>query len=152
MVDSHICILQERFNLSSQAKHWAMPRKEVCSCQRVVAPKMLTSQSCLTHNNEDALEDLWLVDDPNLITLLTNRRNWTPAKLDNLLEQSNCCKFLTAVVYLQSFLYRKYWERFLRTLSDFLLHQNSAKLSIKVSPTQGMGSCYFNYKKVNITI
>ena len=104
MVESHTCILQERFNLSSKAKHWAMPRKEVCLCQGVVAPKPLASQSCLTRDNKNALYDLWFTDDPNLITLLTNRRNWTPAKLDNLLGRSNCCEFLT-VVYFQSFLY-----------------------------------------------
>ena len=94
MVGSHVCILQERFN-PSKAKLWAMPRSELCLCQRVVAPKMLVSQSCSRRSGHgiNALEDLWDTNNTTLITLLTNRRNWTPAKLDNLLGRSHCCKF-----------------------------------------------------------
>ena len=79
MVSSHICILQERFDPSSRAKLWAIPRKEVCLCQGVVAPNMLGSQSCPRRSGINALEDLWVTNNTTLITLLTNRRNWTPA-------------------------------------------------------------------------
>ena len=93
MVDSHVCFLQQRFDLSSKAKLWAMPRKEICLCQGVVAPKMITSHSCHTRGNKDVIQDLWSTEDPSLITLLTSRRNWTPGKLDSLLRRSDCCKF-----------------------------------------------------------
>ena len=92
VVESHVCILHERFDPLSGAKLWALPRKELCLCQRVVAPQMSGSRSCPRRDDTDALEDLWLTDDLSLITLLTNRRNWTPAKLDNLLGRSHCCK------------------------------------------------------------
>ena len=87
MVDSHVCILQE--SPLSGAKLWALPRKELCLCQRVVALRVVGSQSC---PRTDTVEDIWLTDDTTLITRLTNRRNWTPAKLDNLLGRSYCCK------------------------------------------------------------
>ena len=71
-----------------------MPKKELCLCQGVVAPQTSSSRSCPRRGATDGLEDLWLTDDPSLINLLTNRRNWTPAKLDNLLGRFHCCKFL----------------------------------------------------------
>ena len=92
MVDMHVCILQERFDPSSKSKLWTMPRKEMCLCQRVVAPWMPSSQSCPRRSGSDATEDLWFTDDYSRVTLLTNGKNWTPAKLDNLLGRSKCCK------------------------------------------------------------
>ena len=92
MVDSHVCILQERFDPFSNSKLWALPRKELCLCQGVVVTQTSSSRSCLRHNDTDALEDVWLIHEPSLITRLTNRTNWIPAKLDNLLERSYCRK------------------------------------------------------------
>ena len=92
MVESHVCILHERFDPLLGTKLWALPRKELCLCQGVVAPQMSGSRSCPRRSNTDGLEDLWFTDDPSLIALLINRRNWAPAKLDNLLGRSHCCK------------------------------------------------------------
>ena len=94
MVNSHVCILQKTFNLSTRAKLWAMPRKELCLCQGVVSPKMPSSRNCPRRGDTDTLENLWFTDDPALIILLANRRNWTPAKLDHLLGRSHCCRLL----------------------------------------------------------
>ena len=102
IVDSHVCILQETFDPLSGAKLWALPRKELCLCQRVIAPYTSGSRSCSKRYETDASDGLWLSDDPTLIILLTNRRNWTPAKLDKLLGRSHCSKlyfmFLSIVV------------------------------------------------------
>ena len=94
MVDSHVCILQESFDPLLGAIVWALPLKELCLCQGVVAPQTSTSRSCTRQINTDTLEDLWFTGDPSLITLLSNRRNWAPAVLDKLLGRSYCCKFL----------------------------------------------------------
>ena len=94
MVNSHVCIIQNRFNLSTRAKLWAMPRKELCLCQGVVSPKMSSSRNCSRLGDTDTLENLWFTDDPALIILLANRRNWTPAKLDHLLGRSHYCRLL----------------------------------------------------------
>ena len=91
MVNSHVCILKERFDPLSKAKFWAIPRKEVCLCQGVVAPQTSGSRSCSRGSDTNTLEDLWSTADLTLVTLLTNRRNWTTEKLDNLLGRSNCC-------------------------------------------------------------
>ena len=93
MVDSHVCILQDVVDPQPGVKLWALPKKELCLCQGVVAPQKSRSQSCPRRSDTDTLEDLWFSDDPSLITLLTNRRNWTPKKLDNLLGRFHCCKF-----------------------------------------------------------
>ena len=119
MVDSHVCNLQERFDRLSEAKLWALPRKELCLCQGVVAPQMSGSRNCPRRTDTDALEDLWLTDDPSLITLLTNRNNWTPAKLDNLLGRSHCCKLcfkLMSIVVKDNI---KHIDRFKYTLENF---------------------------------
>ena len=101
MVDSHVCILQESFDVLSRANLWTMPRKELCWCQKVVAPTMLGSRSCPRRRDTDALEDIWHSDDPSLITLLTDPRNWTAAKLDKHLERSYCCKLYIVHILLQ---------------------------------------------------
>ena len=101
MVDSHVCILQESFDVLSRANLWTMPRKELCWCQKVVAPTVLGSRSCPRRRDTDALEDIWHSDDPSLITLLTDPRNCTAAKLDKLLERSYCCKLYIVHVSLQ---------------------------------------------------
>ena len=92
MVESHVCILHERLDPLSGAKVWALPRKELCLCQGVVAPQTSGSRSCPRLKDTGALEDLWFTDNPSLITRLTSRRNWTAAKLDKLLGRSYCCK------------------------------------------------------------
>ena len=86
-----MCILQERFDPSSKAKLWALPRTELCLCRGVVAPQFVSSESC--PKRIDALEDIWFTDDYTLVTRLTNIRNWTPSQLDHLLGRSQCCKF-----------------------------------------------------------
>ena len=93
MVVSHVCTLQERFDPSLKTKLWVLPRKDVCLCQIVVAPKISVGRTCPKRTDATVIEDFWLTDDYTLITLLTNRKNWTPAKLDHLLGRSYCCKF-----------------------------------------------------------
>ena len=96
IVDSHVCILQERFDPLSRGKFWAMSRTKLCLCQAVVAPQTSGSQSCHRHDRRsdtNTLDDFWITDDPTRINLLTNRRNWTPEMLDHFLGRSHCCKF-----------------------------------------------------------
>ena len=95
VVNSHICLLQERFDPSSM--RWSLPQKERCFCQRVVAPQISGSRSCVRVNDTDNIEDLWFIDDP---TTVTNPRNWTPRKLDDLLDRSQCCNILLVLLYL----------------------------------------------------
>ena len=70
---------------------WSLPKKEICLCQGVIAPKVSAGQSCSRYEDADANEELWFIDDP---TPLTKRKNWTPKKLDALLSRSQCCKCL----------------------------------------------------------
>lgn len=104
MVDSHVCVLQERFDPLSGMMRWSLSRKEICSCHGVVAPKVSSGRRCsryddgnnaddaaATANDANTFEDLWFTDDP---LSLTNRQNWTPIKLDVLLGRSQCCKSL----------------------------------------------------------
>ena len=87
---SHICVLQEQFALSPGTMQWSLQKDELHRCQRVVAPRFLSDQSCARYRDADTLEDLWLTDDP---APLINQRNWTPEKLDKLLGRSQHCKF-----------------------------------------------------------
>ena len=94
MVDSYVCMFQERFDPSSKATLWALPQNELCLCQGVVEPQTTSSRSCSRRSDTDALDDLWSTNDPILVSLLTNRKNWTPAKLNHLLGRSHCCKYV----------------------------------------------------------
>ena len=88
IADAHVCKLEERFDNRLGALRWSMPRKEICHCQAVVAPRKTDRQSCLRENDPEMEEDHWFTDDP---TPLVNRRNWNWAKLDQLLNRTYCC-------------------------------------------------------------
>ena len=49
----------------------------------------VAGQNCSRYENTTG--ELWFTDDP---TTLTSRTNWTPKKLDALLNRSQCCKCL----------------------------------------------------------
>ena len=97
MVNSHVCMFQERFDPSSRAKLLTIPRNELCLCQGVVAPQTSGTRSCHRRGDTDDRDNLWSTLDRILVSHLTDRRNWTPAKLDYLLERSHCCKYLLLV-------------------------------------------------------
>ena len=97
MVESHVCILQEKYDPSSRAKLWTMPQNQLCLCQGVAVPKTSGSRICPERSDTNADEDLWLSYDASLITLLTSRKNWTPAKLDHLLGRLNSCNFCSVL-------------------------------------------------------
>ncbi|XP_072049211.1 uncharacterized protein [Amphiura filiformis] len=79
-VQSHLCILQERPDPSrGGALRWSLLYKEVCSCQRVVAPK---------HAKPCPGRDLWFVDDPSLLIM---RHNWEKDILDELMNRTKYC-------------------------------------------------------------
>ena len=94
VVDLHVCILRKRFDPSSGMMRWSQPKKDLCFCQWAVAPKIAllsTDQSCPRNEDSNAMAELWFTDEP---TSLTNHTNWTPKKLDALLNRTYCCKCL----------------------------------------------------------
>ena len=90
IIDGHVCRLEERFYRRSGVLQWSLPRKELCHCQAVVAPRKAGSQTCSSEDNEEMDVDLWFTDDP---IPLVNRRNWDKVKLDKLLDRDFCCTF-----------------------------------------------------------
>ena len=85
----HICILKTRFDQSTQTVRWSLPSKERCLCQGVVAPEQRADHSCYSGSASET-DDLWFIDNP---FHLVRRENWTPKKLDKLLERDKlCCK------------------------------------------------------------
>ena len=88
--DSYVCTLEETFDHRSLKLRWSLPRKEICHCQAVVAPRKTGSQSCSRDDNSDMDEDLWFTDDP---TPLVNRNNWNKEKLNEYLDRSFCCTY-----------------------------------------------------------
>ena len=83
--DGHICLLKEKLN-SNGTLQWSLPLKERCYCQRVVIPTFLSTQDCSTNN--DNPNHLWYSLD---VVPLTQKDNWTPGILDELLERSGYC-------------------------------------------------------------
>lgn len=87
-VNSHICVLKQRVDTSSGKLRWSIPASERCICQRVVAPRIISTH-CI---DREAIADsaLWFIDDPKE---MINHENWYPAKLDKLLDREQCGKF-----------------------------------------------------------
>ena len=85
-VNGHVCILTRRFDPGTDIYRWAMPFAERCQCQWVVAPEYKNAlQSCPGVGDEsiESNDSWWYTDDKRP---LTDRRNWNPEKLDQLLE------------------------------------------------------------------
>ena len=91
VLDAHVCILQKQRDPSTATLLWSLPRKQRCLCQGVVAPEIKHSKLCQRGGTEID-EDLWFIDD-HIARSLTNRQNWTPEKLDELLDRRECCMF-----------------------------------------------------------
>ena len=89
VVDSHVCILQESLDPASGVMRWSLPKYEICLCQGVVAPRVSAGRTCHRNGKTETTQQLWFTDDPSS---LTNRNNWTPKKLDALLNRTHCCK------------------------------------------------------------
>ena len=89
IVNSHVCILRRRFDPSSGMIRWSLSKKEICFCQGIVAPEVSAARNCPRYEDADKNEELWFTDDP---TFLTNRKNWTPKKLDAFLNRTHCCE------------------------------------------------------------
>ena len=90
VTDTYVCRLEERFDHRSGEVRWSLPRKEICHCQAVVAPRRAGSRSCSGVDNTEIDKDLWFTDDP---TPLVDRRNWDKTKLDQYLNRHYCCTF-----------------------------------------------------------
>ena len=65
---------------------WALPLKERCLCQAVTVPEVRHTNNCFA--TKVISESLWFTSDP---APLIRRENWTPEKLDDLLERSEYC-------------------------------------------------------------
>ena len=88
LVDSHVCRLHKRYDPSTRTLRWSLRQNELCLCQGVVAPRTTNSLTCAIGDDAESIDSLWFTDD---LTALTDRRNWKPAKLDELLARSHCC-------------------------------------------------------------
>ncbi|XP_072014450.1 uncharacterized protein [Amphiura filiformis] len=77
-----VCLLTKRLNPTG-VMQWSLPYKGRCFCQIVLAPR---SQIC--HRNEQEEDSFWFTSDHEA---LIQRENWTPHKLDILLERTGYC-------------------------------------------------------------
>ncbi|XP_072025495.1 uncharacterized protein [Amphiura filiformis] len=83
MVESYVCMLQKRPDPSRDgALRWSLPYAQICLCQGVVAPKVMST--CPKVNTGD----LRFVDDPLPLTM---RHNWRKDILDALLDRTTYC-------------------------------------------------------------
>ena len=87
--NGHMCLLQESRN-SSDGLQWSLSLKERCLCHAVTAPLLRRSRHCFV--SQMMSEPLWFTSDPSH---LTRRENWTPEKLDELLERKAFCGTFT---------------------------------------------------------
>lgn len=87
VVAAHICTAEKRFDDATNTTRWAVPRIERCFCQGLVALGIFNGEACTAVKEDDA--EPWFIDDP---MPPTNRENWVPAILDDLLQRGECCK------------------------------------------------------------
>ena len=70
---------------------WAMPSLERCNCQGVIAPKRGPMMCPLTREAYGEDNTMWYIDDPRP---LTDRANWTPGQMNELLQRDALCSKL----------------------------------------------------------
>ncbi|XP_072016385.1 uncharacterized protein [Amphiura filiformis] len=80
-----VCLLTERQAPDGHVR-WSLPYKGRCFCQVVRAPRKVATTTCHRRNEEE--DSYWYTSDPQE---LTQRENWTPEKLDVLLERTGFC-------------------------------------------------------------
>ena len=100
MVDARLCILKEQLDPTNGRIRWGIASKDRCDCERVIAPKVKCTPSCARKapfaGITEAIE-MWYIDEPEL---LTRRENWTPERMDELLDRVVlCCKFICLTMY-----------------------------------------------------
>ena len=77
------CILTLKEDAAGEMKY-SLPYKGRCLCQIVLNPRNIMS-NCQVMDEEDVF---WFTNDSDI---LTQRANWTPEKLDILLERNGYC-------------------------------------------------------------
>ena len=86
-VQSQVCILKKRPDTSTGGTlRWSLPYAEICFCQGVVAPEVMSS--CPEKEEEYEDGELWFIDDPLKLTM---RHNWRKSELDKLLDRIQYC-------------------------------------------------------------
>ena len=99
-VNSHVCLLRQRRDVSSGRDRWSLLSADRCFCKRVYAPKFIGHEQCPERRGH-ALEEDDEEEDPNKwwftdeVNLLINQTNWNPKMLDQLLARSVYCSKLT---------------------------------------------------------
>lgn len=89
--DAYVCRLNRRWDPETATHRWSMPWDERCLCQGVVAPKEGSNppRDCpLVRGDVNGTNGYWFTDNKKD---LTRRRNWTPSKLNDLLERAVYC-------------------------------------------------------------
>ena len=85
-----MCKLEPHYDPATKRDRWAMPKEDICFCQGVIAPNNRGTASCpAAPQNEHPGSVMWYTDNPNP---LTSRKNWTPEKLDQLLDRVRFCR------------------------------------------------------------
>ena len=89
-IHGHTCLLRERLNSFGELQ-LSLTLQERCYCQRVVAPTFIGTHNCST--NELNLTQLWFTNHSHseFTNPLTQKENWTPERLDELLERRKFC-------------------------------------------------------------
>ena len=93
-VDAHMCKLEKQHDPSTGRERWALRSTERCWCKRVVAPKRIGPSCPVIPDRHGNVEPLWYIDDPRELGLSVN---WTPDKLDELLDRAICCKLILLI-------------------------------------------------------
>ena len=96
-VQSHACILEERPHPSrGGALGWSLPYSEICYCQAVVAPQI---GSTCQRKEEYEEDELWFVNEQQILHQFTMRGNWKKEILDGLLQRIKYCGKDTAITF-----------------------------------------------------
>ena len=97
--DAYVCQLFPRWDSSVNRMRWAMRSVDRCVCQGVTAPKRGHMMCPLTRADYGEDYQMWYTDDPRP---LTDRVNWKPDILNELLERVELCselKIITAILF-----------------------------------------------------
>ena len=86
VVDSHVqmCMLKKRYDESTDLMRWSMSSSMRCRCDRVMISLVDNTPYCPKLEKET----MWFTDKQNE---LKDKSNWTPDKLDELLERKTFC-------------------------------------------------------------
>ena len=88
------CLLRKRYDQSTQQMRWSMPTLMRCMCDAVMISHVDNTLNC----HKITQDIMWFTDNHQQIT---HKSNWTPEKLDQLLDRQIMCGKYSLCIPLQ---------------------------------------------------